>query len=182
MDQTDILDHLEGTVGRDSALETLMQVDNVLDRLNVYAYKNWIEGEVVDGPQIERYWVTVTLMYPYKLMPDPDGAVRILDFGGKVYYAKDTLVTAAKLVTPDDSEAPDGADGMRPGQARAKKVERPVWLVTLELPRDTMDAMEIAKQRVDDIDIDSDAVESAYDDGLGDDDLINSQGQTNEDI
>ena len=23
---------------------------------NVYAYKNWINGEIVDGPDIERYW------------------------------------------------------------------------------------------------------------------------------
>ena len=35
-------------------------------------------------------------------MPDPTGAERILASGGKVYYAKDKLLTAAKLVTPTD--------------------------------------------------------------------------------
>ena len=38
---------------------------------------NWFKGEIVEGPEIEKYWVTVTLMYPHKLMPTP-GAERIL--------------------------------------------------------------------------------------------------------
>ena len=118
MDQIDIVSQLDNNINSNSALETLMQVDNVLERLNVYAYKNWIEGEVVEGPRIERYWVTVTLMYPEKLMPDPDGATRIIDFGGKVYYAKDKLVTAAKLVDPEDRDVMDGGNGLRPGKPR----------------------------------------------------------------
>ena len=56
MDQKDILDQLEVNVNRNSALETLMQVDAVLDSLNVYAFKIWMEGEIIDGPHIERYW------------------------------------------------------------------------------------------------------------------------------
>ena len=175
MDQTDIVSQLDNNINSNSALETLMQVDNVLERLNVYAYQNWIEGEVVEGPRIERYWVTVTLMYPRKLMPDPSGAERILDFGGKVYYAKDKLITAAKLVDPEDRDVVDGADGLRPGQPRAKKVERPVWLVTLELPREAMDSMITAKNQIDDMSIDADAVENAYDDGLGDEDAIRAE-------
>jgi hypothetical protein len=175
MDQLDIVSQLDSNINSNSALETLMQVDNVLERLNVYAYKNWIEGEVVEGPRIERYWVTVTLMYPRQLMPDPRGAERIINFGGKVYYAKDRLVTAAKLVDPEDREVMDGADGMRPGQPRAKKVERPVWLVTLEIPRTAMDDLVTAKKQTDDMNIDTDAVENAYDDGLGDEDAIRAK-------
>jgi hypothetical protein len=170
MDQKDILSQLSKNVNRGSALDTLMQVDAVLDNLNVYAYQNWIEGEVVDGPHIERYWVTVTLMYPYKLMPDPTGAERIIKNGGQVYYAQDTLITAAKLNTPEDSD-PAG-DPRRPGQPATKKIQRKVWLVTLELPRNFMDSMTTGKIQVDDMSIDTDAVEDAYDDGLGDDDVI----------
>ena len=40
----------------------------------------------------------------------------LLRIGGKVYYAKDQFISAAKLRKPEDSEAPDGADGKRPGQ------------------------------------------------------------------
>lgn len=172
MDQNYIIDTLKNNVNRGSALDTLMDVERVLDNLNMYAYQNWIEGEVVEGPHIDRYWVTITLMYPYKLMPDPSGATRLTDNGCKVYYAKDELVTAAKLIEPDDSEKADGPDGRRPGQNRAKKLVRPIWLVTLEIPRKFMDGFADNKLQVDDQSIDTDAVEAAYDDGLGDDDAI----------
>ena len=170
MDQLDIIDQLDKNIKRDSALDILMQIDSVFDSLNVYAYKNWINGEIVDGPHIERYWVTVTLMYPHKMMPDPEGAMRIIKNGGKVYFAKDTLITAAKLKTPEDVD-PEG-DERRPNMPAAKKIERPIWLVTVVLPRQYMDSMTTSKVKVDDISLDTDAVEAAYDDGLGDDDAI----------
>lgn len=169
MDQTEIIDRLSKNIDRSSSLETLMQIDNVLDKLNVYAYENWIEGEIVDGPAIERYWVTVTLLYPKKMMPNPDGAKRLVDAGCKVYYAKDTYTTAAKLVTPDDLDFDEqGADG-RP---KAKEIKRDVWLVTLEVPRTFMDSLVTDKVAVDDDEINYDDVEDAYDDGMGDEDAI----------
>lgn len=171
MDQIDIINQLDKTVSRGSALTTLMDVENVLDSLNVYAYKNWLEGEIVDGPHIERYWTTVTIMYDYKQMPDPEGAIRLTSNGCKVFYAKDELVSAAKLLEPEDSDQPDGMDGRRPGQPRAKKVVRPVWLVTLEVPRAYLDNISADKIQIDDMSIDLDSVEDAYDDGLGDDDV-----------
>ena len=172
MDQAQIINSLQQNISSNSALDTLMQVDATLDKLNVYAYKNWMEGEVVDGPHIDRYWVTLTLLYPRKLMPDPEGAERIINWGGKVFYGKEDLITAAKLVTPDDRDDPDMQDGPRPGQSRAKKIKRPVWLITLILPRETMDQISTSTKRVDDMAVDTDAVESAYDDGLGDEDAV----------
>jgi len=168
MEQADIIAQLGKNIKRNSALETLMQIDGVLESLNVYAYKNWIEGEIVDGPQIERYWVTVTLLYPHKMMPDPSGAERLLKNGCKVFYTKDTLTTAAKLIEPEDVEI----DPNDPNKRRAKKVQRPVWLVTLEVPRGLIDTVESSRVKVDDMQFDSESVEQAYDDNLGDDDEI----------
>lgn len=172
MDQNYILDTLKHNISKSSAIDTLMDVEQVLDSKGIYAYKNWIEGEVVEGPHIEKYWVTVTLMYPRRLMPDPEGAERLIKNNCKVYYAKDELVTAAKLNTPEDSDTPDGADGMRPGQARAKHIKRPIWLVTLEIPRKFLEGNADVLKSVDDQSIDTDAVEAAYDDGLGEEDAI----------
>lgn len=170
MDQQNIIDQLEKNVKRNSALETLMQVDKVLDKLNIYSYANWLDGEIVDGPHIERYWVTLTLMYPYKKMPDPSAAERLLKAKAKVYFAKDELITAAKLVTPDDID-PEG-DARRPGMPSAKKLKKPIWLVTLELPRSYLDGADAEKIQIDDMSISVDDVEDAYDDGLGDEDAI----------
>jgi len=168
MEQTDIITQLGKNIKRNSALETLMQIDGVLESLNVYAYKNWIEGEIVDGPHIERYWVTVTLLYPHKMMPDPTGAERLLNNGCKVFYTKDTLTTAAKLIEPEDTEI----DPNHSNKRRAKKIERPVWLVTLEVPRGLIDTVETSRVKVDDMQFDSHSVEQAYDQNLGDDDAI----------
>ena len=166
MDQNYILDNLKATTSRNSALETLMNLESVIDHANIYAYPNWIEGEIVEGPHIDRYWVTVTLMYPHKLMPDPEGAERLLKHGCKVYYAKDELETAAKLKSPDDSEGQDTASERRPGQTRAKMVKKPIWLVTIVVPRKFMDDIEASKLRIEDQAINSDAVEQANVDAM----------------
>ena len=150
---------LDGNVSRKSALDVLMQVDEYLESLNIYAYPNWFSGEIVDGPRIEKYWVTVTLMYPRKMMPDPAGAERIIASGGKVYYAEDSLISAAKLVDPTDRA--EVADPRRPGQNTAKKVKRPIWLVTLEIPKQYMDTVTADRLSVDDNQIDLDKTEKA---------------------
>lgn len=174
MDQNYIIDTLKNNINRQSALDTLIDFERVLDNQNIYTYANWMDGEVVEGPHIEKYWVTVTLMYPYDKMPDPDATERLLKHGCKVYYAKDKLITAAKLKDPTDSEPRDGSDGKRPGQHRAKKVEKDIWLVTLEVPRNFMQELattdlSIAQDKLKG-DVDKDAVNSAMDDGAGDND------------
>ena len=166
MDQNYILNNLRANTSRDSALETLMDFERVMDTANIYAYKNWMEGEIVEGPHIDRYWVTVTLMYYKNQMPDPEGAMRLTKNGCKVYFAEEEYITAAKLKSPDDSEGQDNADGKRPGQSRAKRVIKPVWLVTIVMPRKYMDDVESSKLRVDDQNINSDAVEQAYTDEI----------------
>jgi len=169
MDQNYIIDTLKNNINRGSALDTLMDVERVLDNQNIYTYANWLDGEIVEGPHIDKYWVTVTLMYPYKKMPDPEAAARLIKHDCKVYYAKDELITAAKLTSPEDSEHTDGADGRRPGQHRAKQVKKPVWLVTLEIPRKFMDELASASLAISNDTVDSSAVQSAVDDGMGDD-------------
>lgn len=175
MDQINIISKLKSNTSRNSALETLMDFESVLDKVNLYAYLNWIDGEIVDGPEIDKYWVTVTLMYPHKKMPDPEGAERLLKIGAKVYYAKDKFISAAKLRSPEDSEPQDGIDGRRPGQQRAKKVVKPIWLVTIVLPRKHLNGIDDAKLRVDDDAINSSAVEQSIADGYSQEDVINDK-------
>lgn len=172
MNQENIITQLDKNINRSSALETLMQVDGILEDLNIYAYKNWIEGEIVDGPHIKKYMVTVTFMYSKKNMPDPDAIPRLESNDIAVKMEKSKLKDVAKLVTPDDIETPDGPDGLRPGQSKTKTVMKPIWLVTLAIPRKYMDGLSAGKIRIDDMSIDSADVEAAYDQGLGDDDAI----------
>jgi hypothetical protein len=53
----------------DSALTTLLDFERVLDQLDLYVFSNWKKGELVEGPIIEKYFVTCVFMCPNKIMP-----------------------------------------------------------------------------------------------------------------
>ena len=44
-------------------LDVLIDVEDVFDGLDLYAFKNWIDGLVVSGPHVSRYWINVCLLY-----------------------------------------------------------------------------------------------------------------------
>jgi hypothetical protein len=125
----------------------------------MYAYKNWEYGEVIAGPDVSRYWITVTLMYPERLMPDPDAALRLIKHGARVFYKRDELVEPVKITKPEDLGDPDPKTGKR----KPKKKKTKVWLVTIEMPRDFVDEFESSKVTINGIDIDMSDVDSAYD-------------------
>jgi hypothetical protein len=72
-------------------LDILIQCEDVFDSLDVYVYKNWINGEVVEGPKIRKFWVTFSLMYAYEDMPDPRAAMRLVKHGIYVKYHKEQV-------------------------------------------------------------------------------------------
>lgn len=118
-------------------LDMLLEFEHVLDNLELYAYKNWIKGEVLEGPTLDRHWVGVKLMYREKDMPDPDGAKRILARGGLVKYVQETLLTPRKVRTFDDVTVEVTPDGRNRYKARTDS--HPVWVVEIKLPRKYVD-------------------------------------------
>jgi len=150
---------LDNLIDSSSDLNILLEFEEVLDNLNIYAYKNWEYGEVLAGPEVSKYWVTVTLMYPYKLMPDPDAAMRLIKHGARVFFGKDTMIEPKKIKTPDDLGEIDPESGKR----KPKKIKRPVWLVTIEMPRQFVDEFESSKITINGMDIDLSEVDGAYD-------------------
>lgn len=107
-------------------LDTLLEFERTLDNAEVFAYKNWILGELVEGPDISRYWFRVVLMYPYAMMPDPNGGLRLTKIGAKVNFKKGIFKKPVKVEGPQDWVDPESK--------RAKMVEHDIWLVTIELP------------------------------------------------
>ena len=69
----DILSNIKDIYMTDSSLETLLDYERVLDELDLYSFKHWKLGELVEGPVYEKYFVTCTWMFPYRKMPDPSG-------------------------------------------------------------------------------------------------------------
>lgn len=110
----------------DNILDTLLEFERTLDNAEVFAYKNWILGELVEGPEIGRYWYKTTWMYPYAMMPDPNGGLRLTKLGAKVNFRKGVFKKPVKVEGPQDWVDPE--------TKRAKMVEHEIWLVTIELP------------------------------------------------
>ena len=148
-----------------SVLDMMLEFEKTIDNTNIYAYQNWDHGELVKGPDITKYWFETTWMYPYKLMPDPDGAVRLESIGCKVFYEKDVYLVPAKVKGPESYSNQE--------MKKTKNEEHPVWLITIIMPRKFID-----ESIIDDIeiqngtDIDTDEISQAYGDDLaGEEDL-----------
>lgn len=164
---------LDSAFSSDNVLDILMEFERTLDDLDMYVFKNWLKGEIVDGPKIDRYWITVTLMFPYKLMPDPAGAERLIDHGCKVWYGKDELKHVGKIEGAE-SYAPDPETG----EPTAKILSSPVWLVKITMPRHFVDEMQTDKLDTNGGTVDMEDVSNAYDENLNDDEA--AKGNANE--
>jgi hypothetical protein len=87
----------------------------------------WEDGELVEGPKIERHWVKASFMWPKDKMPDPAGGKRLLDYDCYVSYEKTAILKPRKIKEPDD---------IRPGTKKGKLDREPVWVVTIKMPKE----------------------------------------------
>ena len=91
--QNDIIDNLRNVDGNGTLLDILLEFEHMLEEQGMYGYENWKQGEVAQGPKLSRYWLNVTLMYPYLKMPNPKAKARLENIGCDVKFKKATLKT-----------------------------------------------------------------------------------------
>lgn len=130
-------DNIKVISENNSLLDMLLEFEKTLDSLDLYAFKNWQKGEILEGPSLKRHYVNVKLMYPYKSMPDPDGAKRLMARDCLVKFNKDTLITPIKVKTFDDVEVDTRPNGQT--RYKAKTKSEPVWVVSIDMPRRYVD-------------------------------------------
>jgi hypothetical protein len=139
-------------------LDMLIEFEKTLDNTNLYAFKHWFDGEIVSGPEIGRYWFTVKLMYPYKMMPDPMGGVRLEKFGCKVSYEKDIFEVPAEVGEMGASRNPATK------QTRIKRNK--VWIITIKMPmRFITDGTDDRMDTLNNTEVPTDDLSQGYDDG-----------------
>ena len=143
----------------DGSLTTLLDFERVLDEMDVYAFKNWEIGELVAGPEIGKYRVTCTFMWPLKMMPDPRGGRRLLAFDCAVEYQRKEIKIPIKITNPSD---------YIPGTKKAKIIEKEVWLVEITMPKHLMSDIRTGSIELEDQDIDLEDLDSAYEQDLDD--------------
>ena len=167
----DILSNIKDIYMTDSSLETLLDYERVLDELDLYSFKHWKLGELVEGPVYEKYFITCTWMFPYRKMPDPSGGERLLNYGCEVEYWEDVLEYPIDVKTPDDFKA---------GTKVPKQVSTPVWMVTITMPKKLMTDIQQGSIELESETLDTEDIEAAYEQGLDDDVYKTPDGQQNE--
>ena len=125
-DVADIIKNIESIYDSNTSFQVLKDFERVLDELDIYVYANWKDGELAEGPVIERHWVTCSFMWDRDNMQDPMGGSRLLDYDCKVSYAKSYLIVARKIEEPDD---------IRPGTKKGKLDRKPTWIVKIQMPK-----------------------------------------------
>ena len=144
----------------EGSLLTLLDFERVLDELDLYAFKNWQIGELVQGPTIGKYSVSCIFMWPENLMPDPRGGRRLLPFDCDVKYKKTNMKVPMKIEDPSD---------YRPGTKKAKLVEKKIWLVEITMPKALMSDIRTGSVELEDQDIDLADLDDAYEKDLDQD-------------
>jgi hypothetical protein len=161
---TEIVQNVKGIMTSDGVMTTLLDFERVMSDADIYAFKNWHLGELVDGPLVKRYEVTCTFMWPESLMPDPRGAKRLLPLGCDVKFKKTTIKVPVTITEPDD---------YKPGTHYPKLTPKKIWLVNITIPKDLMNdiregSVDLAEQTIDMEDLE-DAYAKDYDtEGLKD--------------
>ena len=122
----DIIRNIKKIYASDNIINSIISMEKVMDDVNMYAYKNWSKGEIIDGPHDTKYDVSATFMWEQADMPDPEAGKRLLNLGAKVEYKKDIRLSPKKIKSYAD---------FRPGTRKAKLEEQPVWLVRITVPK-----------------------------------------------
>lgn len=155
----DIIKNTERIYMTDSSINTLLDFERILDELDLYSFAHWKQGELVEGPVYEKYFVTCTFMWPRKMMPDPSGAERLLSYGCEVRYRKEVLEYPVKVETPTDFE---------PGTKMPKLGKAPIWLVEIVVPKKLMQDIRKGSLELEGETIDTEDIDQSYETGLDD--------------
>jgi len=132
-----INDSIKKISDSNNLLDMLLEFEKTLDSLDLYAFKNWQKGEILEGPTLGRHFMNVKLIYPQKDMPDPEGAKRLMARDCLVKYTKENLLRPRKVGKYSDVTAEAKPDGRT--VYKAKTESSPVWVVSIDMPRRYID-------------------------------------------
>lgn len=170
IDFVSIVSTIKGVFTSDGSMSILLDFERVLDEADLYAFRNWILGELVHGPNIRKYTVKCVFMWPYKLMPDPSGAKRLASLGCDVQFVKHKIKVPIEVKEYDD---------FIPGTRYPKMVEKEMWFVSIDMPKELMNEIKEGSVDLADQTIDLDDLDEAYDEDL---DKENTQQEDNSDL
>ena len=109
-------------------LDTVINIDDFFDVLNLYVYPNWLDCEIVEVKFL-KYFTSIKLKSPYNKMPHPKGAVLLTKFDCQVKY-KETYEYVVKEV----GDIKDTYVDKETGKRRPKVEKKKVWIIDMLIP------------------------------------------------
>ena len=109
-------------------LDVLMNVDDFFDILNLYAYPNWYECEVVNM-KCMKHFTNVILKQDRDKMPHPKGGILLSKYDCIVKYKKTTEYLPKEYEDIEDMEVDP-----KTGKKYPKMEEHKVWLIDILIP------------------------------------------------
>jgi len=152
-----IIDTVKGIFTSDGSMAVLLDFERCLDEADLYAYKNWELGELVQGPIVKKYTVSCIFMWPLKLMPNPKGAKRLVNLGCKLKFKKTKIRVPIEVKDYDD---------FNPGTRYPKMVDREIWLVMIEMPKELMNEIRDGSIDLEGQTLDLQELDDSYDEDL----------------
>ena len=161
-----VADNIRDLYLSEGSLLTLLDFERVLDELDMYAFRNWDRGELVQGPDIGKYKVGCIFMWPENLMPDPRGGRRLLPFDCEVKYKKVDMKIPIKVTEPSDYEA---------GTHIARLITKKVWLVEIVMPKNLIADIRTGSIDLEGEEIDLQDLDDAYAEDMDKDQYKNEE-------
>lgn len=152
-----IIDTVKGIFTSDGSMAVLLDFERCLDEADLYAYKNWELGELVQGPIVKKYTVSCIFMWPLKLMPNPMGAKRLINLGCNLKFKKTKIRVPIEVKDYDD---------FNPGTRYPKMIDREVWLVMIEMPKELMNEIRDGSIDLEGQTLDLQELDDSYDEDL----------------
>lgn len=132
----DSLNTIQKLYSHSGLLDVLLGVEEYFESMDLYVYQNWIDGEVVEGPSVSKYWITLTLKYDLDKMPDPRAINLFKSQGTIVDVRRDTQIKPIEKPRGiEDMQSVEPQMGGAYPTPRPKDLEIPVILFRFKIPR-----------------------------------------------
>lgn len=129
----------------------LLNVEEYFDNMDLYVFDNWIDGEIVDGPNVSKYWVELTLKFDKDKLPDPRGTCLFLNQGTKIEFKRDFEYKPVEI--------PQNQNDLRTN-GKPRLVKHPVVLIKFTIPRKLVDPDSVEEYNIIDKELEMDVPDS----------------------
>ncbi|ASV44089.1 hypothetical protein PBI_SCTP2_74 [Salicola phage SCTP-2] len=138
-------------------LDIAMECAAFLEQIGAFAFKNWINGELIEGPKREKYFVSFKMMFPENMDPDPIVMERLDNIGCKVQMEQDIYRRVVNVKANSTNNTSFEKEGFE-----KRLFEHNVWVVSIKIPERFLPLDGNTVFKIDDEYIEYEDIEAVY--------------------